>query len=201
MTGFKERFWSELFCELKQKWILHLKNKKQVEKKSLRCFLVKIAKFLRTPIFNNIYENDCFPCFFCQIWEINFYFQWIIFMFIIYIIVIWLLKDLSTFYPANIRLDEEVLKTSWRRLSCSCSEDVLKTSSSRRIYSPYSYVFRRRLKDVLIKTNILVLVIRLQDVLQKCLQDIFKTSSRRFQNVFRGLFFYKFDKYLLYNLT
>ena len=33
--------------------------------------------------------------------------------------------------PANIRLDEDVFKTSW----------------SRQIYSPYSYVFRRRLQE------------------------------------------------------
>ena len=33
--------------------------------------------------------------------------------------------------PANIRLDEDVLKTSWRRLSSSSSEDVFKTSSRR----------------------------------------------------------------------
>ena len=53
-----------------------------------------------------------------------------------------------------------------------------------------------RLQDVLVKTNIFVLVVRLQDVcktssrrlqdvLQKRLQDIFKTSSRRLQNVFK----------------
>ena len=42
--------------------------------------------------------------------------------------------------PANIRLDEEVLKTSWRRLSSSSSEYVLKTS--------FVFVFRRRLEDV-----------------------------------------------------
>ena len=69
----------------------------------------------------------------------------------------------------------------WRRL-----EDVfhflLKTSSSGQIYSPYSYLFRRRLQDVLINTNIFVLVIRLQDVLKtfsRRLQNVFKTSSRR----------------------
>ena len=36
--------------------------------------------------------------------------------------------------PANIRLDEDVLKTSWRHLSSSFSEDVFKTSWSRPIY-------------------------------------------------------------------
>ena len=41
---------------------------------------------------------------------------------------------------------------------------LMKTSWSRRIYSPYSYVFRRRLQDVFIEINIFVLVIHLQDV-------------------------------------
>ena len=70
----------------------------------------------------------------------------------------------------------------WRRLTSSSSQDVFKTSWSRRTYSPYLYVFRRRLQDVLIKTNIFVLVIRLQDVFKtfsRRLQDVFKTSSRR----------------------
>ena len=50
-------------------------------------------------------------------------------------------------------------------------QDVFKTSWSRRIYSPYSYVFRRRL----------------QEVLQKSLQDIFKKSLRRLQTSLRHL--------------
>ena len=114
--------------------------------------------------------------------------------------------------PANIRLDEDVLKTSWRRLSSSFSEDVFKTSWSRRICLPQPYVFRRRLqdvfktswsrpiyscwlyvlktssrrlRDVLVKTNIFVFAIRLQDVLQKGLQDVFKKFWRRLQNVFK----------------
>ena len=94
------------------------------------------------------------------------------------------------FYPANIHLDEDVLKTSWRRLSSSSSKDVFKTSSrsldeddyilinhtsledafktswSRPIYLPCPYVFRTFSK-------------RLQGVLQKRLQDVFKASSRR----------------------
>ena len=75
--------------------------------------------------------------------------------------------------PANIRRDEDVLKTS----------------------SSFVFIFRRRLQDVLIKTNIFALVIRPQktssrlhqDVLIKTnifilvirLQDAFKTFSRR----------------------
>ena len=106
---------------------------------------------------------------------------------------------LFCFTPANIRLDEDVLKTFWRRLSSSSSEDVfIKTNI---------FALLVRLQDVLIKTNIFVLAICLQDVfrtfsrrlqgmfktsskrlqnlLQKCLQDIFKTSSRCFENVFK----------------
>ena len=69
-------------------------------------------------------------------------------------------------------------------------QDVLKTFWSRRMYFPCSYVFRRFLQDVLIKTNIFVLVMHLQDIFKmfsrrlakassRHLQDVFKTSSRR----------------------
>ena len=71
----------------------------------------------------------------------------------------------SILIPANIRLDEDVLKTS--------------------------FVFRRRLQDVLIKTNMFALALRLQDILVKTsifvlamrLQDVFKTSSRRLAKI------------------
>ena len=83
-----------------------------------------------------------------------------------------------------------------------CLENVLKTS--------FVFAFRGRLQDVLFKTNIFVLAIRLQDVfktfsrrlqdvfktfsrrlqdvLQKRLQDIFKTSSKRLQDVLKNVF-------------
>ena len=64
-------------------------------------------------------------------------------------------------YPANIRLDEEVLKTS------------------------FAFVFRRRLQDVLIKTSIFVLVICLQDVFKTSCQDVFKTSLKGLQDIFK----------------
>ena len=99
--------------------------------------------------------------------------------------------------PANIPLDEDVLKTSFvfvfgRRLdqdeyvrfSLTSSEDVFKTFWSRPIYSSWLYVFKtssRRFQDVF-KTSSR----RFEDVfktssrrLVKRLQDIFKTSSRR----------------------
>ena len=56
---------------------------------------------------------------------------------------------------ANIRLDEDVLKTS------------------------FVFIFRRRLQDVFIKTNIFVLIIRLDHTSSRSLQDVLKTSSRR----------------------
>ena len=64
----------------------------------------------------------------------------------------------STF-PANTRLDEDVLKTS------------------------FVFVFRRRFKDVLIKTNIFALALQLQKTSSRCLEDVFKTSSRRLAKI------------------
>ena len=71
----------------------------------------------------------------------------------------------------------------------------MKTSWSRRICFHYSYIFRRRLQGVLIKTNIFVLAIRLQDV--------FKVFSRRVQDVFKTLcqdIFKTFSRHLKENL-
>ena len=83
--------------------------------------------------------------------------------------------------PANIRLDEDVLKTSFIF--------VFRRRLSRQIYSLYSYVSRRRLQDVL-KTPWSIPIYlswpyvfktfsrRLQSVLQNSLQDIFTTSCQ-----------------------
>ena len=72
------------------------------------------------------------------------------------------------------------IKTSCIPTNTRLDEDVLKTSSSTRIYSPYTSS-----EDVLIKLNILVLVIRLQDILLRRIQNVFKTSLRRFEDVFK----------------
>ena len=51
----------------------------------------------------------------------------------------------------------------------------------RQIYLSWSYVFRRRLEDVFIKTNIFVFAIRLQEVIKtfsRRLQDVFNTSCQ-----------------------
>ena len=74
------------------------------------------------------------------------------------------------YFPANIRLDEDVLKTSWRRLdqeeyvrlSLTSLEDVFKTSS-------------RRFQDILPR--------RLQDVLKTSSRRLAKISSRHFQDI------------------
>ena len=76
----------------------------------------------------------------------------------------------------------------WRR-----PEDVLKTS--------FVFVFRRHLQDVLIKTNIFAILIRLQKTSwrrldqnhyirlrhtsSRCFQDVFKTSSRCLRDVLK----------------
>ena len=70
-----------------------------------------------------------------------------------------------------------LMKTSWRRLSSLSSADVFKTSWSRRICSPYSYVFRRRLDQDQ--------YIRLGHTSSRRLQDVFKMSSRHLQDVFK----------------
>ena len=71
--------------------------------------------------------------------------------------------------PANIRLDEDVFRLR-----------LQKTSS-------------RRLQDVLIKTNMFALALRLQKTSWSrpiysswpCLQDVFKTSLKRLQDIFK----------------
>ena len=85
------------------------------------------------------------------------------------------------YYPVNIRLVEDVLKTSFvfvfrRRLN---QDEYVRLKP---------YIFRRRLQDVLVKTNIFVLAIRLQDVFKTSCQDIFKTFSRRLQGSCKNVF-------------
>ena len=73
-------------------------------------------------------------------------------------------------HPANIRLDED----SWRRLEDVCCLCIQKTSS-RSLQDEYN-----RLQGVLMKTNIFVLAIHLQDVFkrfQDIFEDVFKISS------------------------
>ena len=86
-------------------------------------------------------------------------------------------------YPANIRLDEEVLKTSWKGVSSSSSEDVFKRSSRQLDQEEYIHLCHTFSEDILLNTNIFALVItssrRLQDVLPRHLQNVFKTPCSR----------------------
>ena len=66
-------------------------------------------------------------------------------------------------FPANIRLDEDVWKTS------------------------FVFVFKRRLQDVLIKTNIFVFAICLQDVLKTFSRYLAKESLRHLQDVLQKM--------------
>ena len=95
-------------------------------------------------------------------------------------------------FPANIRRDQDVLKAfsslsprrldqeEQVRLSHTSSEDVLKTSYSRPIYSSWPYAFKTSSRR-LAKTSSR----RFQDVLQRRLPDFFMASSRRFQDVLK----------------
>ena len=88
-------------------------------------------------------------------------------------------------YPVNIRLDEDVLKTSfvfvfrrrldqdeYVRLSRTSSKDVFKTSWSRPIYLSWPYVFKMSSR-------------RFQDFFKTSCKNVFKTSSRRLQHVLK----------------
>ena len=90
--------------------------------------------------------------------------------------------------PANICLDEDVLKTSWRCLLSSSSEEVFKTSSRRLDGDEYVRLSLTSSEDILVKTNIFALAIRLEDVFKtfsRRLEDVFKTSWRPPQDVFK----------------
>ena len=94
-------------------------------------------------------------------------------------------KAFKTF-QANIRLDEDVLKTSWRRLSSLSSEDVLiKTNMSVLVFKASS---RRLGQDQYIRlghTSSRRLAKILQYVFKTSYTNVFKTSSRRLHNIFK----------------
>ena len=76
-----------------------------------------------------------------------------------------------------------LMKTSWRRL-----EDVLIKTNMFALALRLQKTSSRRLQDVLVKTNIFVLVICLQDVFKtfsRRLQDVLKTSSRCLEDIFK----------------
>ena len=83
---------------------------------------------------------------------------------------------LNTHLPANIRLDKDIFHLRYQKTV------LIKTS--------FIFVIRRRLKNVFIKTNIFTFVIPLQETSGRRLdQDEYirfgHTSWRRFQDVFK----------------
>ena len=86
--------------------------------------------------------------------------------------------------PTDIRLDEDVLKTSFIFVFIWRLQDVFKMSWSRPIYLSWPNALKassRRFQDVFKKScqdDFKTFSKRLQDVLQKRLQDIFKTSCK-----------------------
>ena len=76
-----------------------------------------------------------------------------------------------------------LMKTSFVFVLRRRLEDVLIKTNMFALDLRLQKTSSRRLQDVLVKTNIFALAIRLQDVLQKRLQDIFKTSSRRIAKI------------------
>ena len=79
-----------------------------------------------------------------------------------------------------------LMKTSFRRLSSSSSEDVFKTSTRRLDQDEYIGLTHPFSEDVfLIKIIIIVLIIRLQDVFKTSSRRLAKSFSRSFQNVFK----------------
>ena len=98
------------------------------------------------------------------------------------------LNNLHSMSPPNIRLDEDILKTSFVFVFRTCLQDVLIKANIFALVIRLQKTPSRHLQDVLVKTNIFVLTIRLQDVFKtssRRFQDVFKTSSRRFQDVFK----------------
>ena len=87
----------------------------------------------------------------------------------------------SSRIPPNIRLDEDVLKTPWRRLSSSSSEDILKTYSRRLNQDKYVRLSLTSSEDVFKTSSRHLQDVfktfwgRLQHVLQRYFQDVFKT--------------------------
>ena len=86
-------------------------------------------------------------------------------------------------FPLNIRLDEDVFKTSWRRLSSSSSRRLdqdeyihLSNTSSRRLQDVFK-TSSRYLQDVF-KTSC-------RNVFKTFCKNVFKTSSRRLQDAFK----------------
>ena len=96
--------------------------------------------------------------------------------------------------PANIRLDEDVLKTPSRRL-----QDVFIKTNMFALASCLQKTSSSHLQDILVKTNIFVLSIRLQDVFKTSCKNVFKASSRRLQDVLETSSWHLQDVFKMYH--
>ena len=108
----------------------------------------------------------------------------------------WMTWGIPMKFSGNIRLDEDVLKTSWRHLSPSSSKDVFK-SSSRRLHQNEYIPLTHTSPEEVFKTSSRRLdqdqytrlghtsSRHLQDVFKTSCKIVFKTSSRRLQGVFK----------------
>ena len=99
---------------------------------------------------------------------------------------------LFTFILVNRKLPskrpEDVFRLHLQKTSSRPLQGVLIKTNIFTLLIHFQKMPSRRLQDVLIKTNIFVLVICLQDVFKtfsRRLQDVFKTFSRRLQDVFK----------------
>ena len=97
----------------------------------------------------------------------------------------WFERRLKRMAPTNIRLDEDFLKTSFVFIFRRRLQDVLIKTNMFALALRLQKTSSRRLQDVLVKTNIFVLAIRLQDVFKTSCKNVFKTSSRRLQGVLK----------------
>ena len=77
------------------------------------------------------------------------------------------------------------MKTSWRRLSSSSSEDVFEMSSRHIGQNEHIRLSHTSSGDVLLKTNIFVLTIRLEDVFETFSRRLAKASPRHVQDIFK----------------
>ena len=93
----------------------------------------------------------------------------------------WCHSDVFEYNPSNIRPDsswsrrlEDLFRLHFQKTSSRRFENVFKASWSRPIYSSWSYVFKTSSR-------------RLEDVLPRALQDVFKMFWRVFKTFSRGI--------------
>ena len=87
--------------------------------------------------------------------------------------------------PANIRPDKDFLKKSFVFVFRKRLQDVLIKTNVFVLIIRLQKTPSRHFQDVLVRANIFVLAIRLQDVFKTSCKNVFNTSSRRLQGVLK----------------